>query len=515
MTVSAGPELAGLLADLAAEGAELDALVAALPDADWARPTPAAGWTIAHQIAHLAWTDDVAVLAATDADAFAAALQGGAAAHRDLRRRLAAAEGARLARRSCSPAGATGRTALADALASRARRHEAALVRPADERGVDGHRPADGDLGARAGRRRRARRRRAGPPPGCGTSRTSACAPATSPTSPTTGRRRPSRSASSSPRPTGRSGPGGRGRRAAGHRPGAGLLPAGHPAPAPRRPGAGRRGRRRRRVARHRPGLRRPARRQGRPTRGTPSDGAERRSERAERRRRPEPAPSGSATPPGFYGDRFAAMREMLDGGELDVLTGDYLAELTMLILGRDRLKDANLGYAKTFLRQLETSLGTALDSGVRIVANAGGLNPAGLAAAVRELADRLGLDAQVAHVEGDDLRERADELGARVPAGRQRLPRRLGHRRVPERRRRRRGHRPGHRRLAGGRAGRRALRLGPHRLRRAGRRRRRRARDRVRHAGHRRQLLVLHRDRRPAPAPASRSPRCTPTARR
>ena len=73
-------------------------------------------------------------------------------------------------------------------------------------------------------------------------------------------------------------------------------------------------------------------------------------------------------------------MHEMLTGGELDVLTGDYLAELTMLILGRDRLKDPTLGYAKTFLRQLETSLGEALERGVTIVANAGGLNPAGLA---------------------------------------------------------------------------------------------------------------------------------------
>ena len=118
----------------------------------------------------------------------------------------------------------------------------------------------------------------------------------------------------------------------------------------------------------------------------------------------------------GFYGDRFTAMREMLTGGDLDVLTGDYLAELTMLILGRDRLKDANLGYAKTFLRQLEDGLGLALERGVKIVANAGGLNPAGLAAAVRELADRLGLDVNVAHVEGDDLRERAEEFGFGQP---------------------------------------------------------------------------------------------------
>ncbi|MEU1330050.1 acyclic terpene utilization AtuA family protein [Streptomyces sp. NPDC005865] len=126
----------------------------------------------------------------------------------------------------------------------------------------------------------------------------------------------------------------------------------------------------------------------------------------------PRPAPPlriGNAS--GFYGDRFGALREMLTGGPLDVLTGDYLAELTLLILGRDRLKDPARGYAKTFLRQLEECLGLARERGVRIVANAGGLNPAGLADAVRELAHRLGLgEVRVAHVEGDDL-------GARFPA--------------------------------------------------------------------------------------------------
>jgi hypothetical protein len=113
----------------------------------------------------------------------------------------------------------------------------------------------------------------------------------------------------------------------------------------------------------------------------------------------------------GFYGDRFAAMREMLEGGDLDVLTGDYLAELTMLILFRTRLKDPNGGYATTFVRQLEDCLGLAWEKGVRIVANAGGLNPAGCAAAVRELAQRLGLAIKVAHVEGDDVLPRLPEL--------------------------------------------------------------------------------------------------------
>lgn len=109
----------------------------------------------------------------------------------------------------------------------------------------------------------------------------------------------------------------------------------------------------------------------------------------------------------GFYGDRADALREMLTDGDLDVLTGDYLAELTMLILGRDRLKDPSAGYARTFPRQLEECLGLARERGVRIVTNAGGLNPAGLADALRTLAERLGVPVRVAHVEGDDLGHR------------------------------------------------------------------------------------------------------------
>ncbi|MFJ3585903.1 acyclic terpene utilization AtuA family protein [Streptomyces sp. NPDC090127] len=130
----------------------------------------------------------------------------------------------------------------------------------------------------------------------------------------------------------------------------------------------------------------------------------------------------------GFYGDRFDAVREMLTGGagagggagggagagagaggpaegaSLDVLTGDYLAELTMLILGRDLLKDPGGGYAKTFLRQMEDGLGLAHERGVRIVTNAGGLHPAGLAEALDRLAGRLGLPTRVGYVEGDRL---------------------------------------------------------------------------------------------------------------
>ncbi|WP_019633478.1 acyclic terpene utilization AtuA family protein [Actinomadura atramentaria] len=127
-----------------------------------------------------------------------------------------------------------------------------------------------------------------------------------------------------------------------------------------------------------------------------------------------QPLRIGNAS--GFYGDRFSAVREMLEGGPLDVLTGDYLAELTMLILGRGKLKDPDAGYATTFLRQLEETLGLAADRGVTIVANAGGLNPRGLAARLRELAERLGVAVRVAHVEGDDLLPRAADLGLASP---------------------------------------------------------------------------------------------------
>ncbi|RJL32478.1 acyclic terpene utilization AtuA family protein [Bailinhaonella thermotolerans] len=115
-----------------------------------------------------------------------------------------------------------------------------------------------------------------------------------------------------------------------------------------------------------------------------------------------EPLRIGNAS--GFYGDRLSAVREMLEGGPLDVLTGDYLAELTMLILGRARLKNPMYGYASTFARQMEDCLGLAHERGVKIVTNAGGLNPAGLAAVLRDMADRFGIAVRIAHVEGDDL---------------------------------------------------------------------------------------------------------------
>ncbi len=106
----------------------------------------------------------------------------------------------------------------------------------------------------------------------------------------------------------------------------------------------------------------------------------------------------------GFYGDRLSAAREMVAGGPIDVLTGDYLAELTMMILFKDRMKNPESGFARTFLRQMEEVLASCVQRGIKVVVNAGGLNPAGLAQEMRKLASNLGVSAKIAHVEGDDL---------------------------------------------------------------------------------------------------------------
>ncbi len=113
----------------------------------------------------------------------------------------------------------------------------------------------------------------------------------------------------------------------------------------------------------------------------------------------------------GFYGDRLSAAREMTEGGPIDVLTGDWLAELTMLILARGRTR--GVGYARTFVTQMEEVMGTCLDRDIKVVSNAGGLDPRACAEAVAEVADRLGLAPTIAYVTGDDLLDRVADLVA------------------------------------------------------------------------------------------------------
>ena len=113
----------------------------------------------------------------------------------------------------------------------------------------------------------------------------------------------------------------------------------------------------------------------------------------------------------GFYGDRLSAAREMVEDGPIDALTGDWLAELTMLILSRTQAKRPGGGYARTFVTQMEHVMGTCLDRGIKVVSNAGGLDPGGCADAVQQVADKLGLSPTIAYVRGDDLLGRLPEL--------------------------------------------------------------------------------------------------------
>ena len=114
----------------------------------------------------------------------------------------------------------------------------------------------------------------------------------------------------------------------------------------------------------------------------------------------------------GFYGDKLSVARDMIEGGPIDVLTGDYLAELTMTILYNQRLKRGEQhGYVGTFLKQFREIAKSAQEKNIKIVTNAGGLNPSSMAESVKEIIDELNLDLKVAHIEGDDLMPRIDEL--------------------------------------------------------------------------------------------------------
>lgn len=113
----------------------------------------------------------------------------------------------------------------------------------------------------------------------------------------------------------------------------------------------------------------------------------------------------------GFYGDKLSAAREMVEGGPIDVLTGDYLAELTMAILYSQKMQRDTGGYVGTFLKQVREVLQPCMEKNIKIVSNAGGLNPSAMAAAVDEIARELDLDVKVAYIDGDDLIPRMAEL--------------------------------------------------------------------------------------------------------
>ncbi|MCP4746018.1 MAG: DUF1446 domain-containing protein [Desulfobacteraceae bacterium] len=113
----------------------------------------------------------------------------------------------------------------------------------------------------------------------------------------------------------------------------------------------------------------------------------------------------------GFFGDRLSAARQMVEDGPIDILTGDYLAELTMAILHGKRSKDPQAGYVDTFLVQMKHVMALCLEKGIKVVSNAGGLNPAGLADQLKKLAAGLGLNPKIAYIQGDDLMDRLGPL--------------------------------------------------------------------------------------------------------
>lgn len=113
----------------------------------------------------------------------------------------------------------------------------------------------------------------------------------------------------------------------------------------------------------------------------------------------------------GFYGDRLSAAKEMVDDGPIDVLTGDYLAELTMSILYSKKAKDPTGGYVGTFLKQVKDVLSDCIAKDIKIVTNAGGLNPKAMAEAIEGIAAELGVEAKIAYIDGDDVLPRLAEL--------------------------------------------------------------------------------------------------------
>jgi len=124
-----------------------------------------------------------------------------------------------------------------------------------------------------------------------------------------------------------------------------------------------------------------------------------------------DPRPLRIANCSGFHGDRRSAAREMVFGGAIDVLTGDWLAELTMLILARQQERRPDSGYAQTFVDQMAEVLAECIDRGIKVVSNAGGQNPAGCADAIADICRQQGIEATVAWVEGDNLAGRLDAI--------------------------------------------------------------------------------------------------------
>lgn len=114
----------------------------------------------------------------------------------------------------------------------------------------------------------------------------------------------------------------------------------------------------------------------------------------------------------GFFGDRMSALADVAAEPDIDVISGDYLAEVTMLVLAKRRARNPDEGYARSFLAQFAPAVPTIAERGIKVVTNAGGLNPVGMADAIRKLLAEAGHPLKVAVVRGDDISDRLDDLG-------------------------------------------------------------------------------------------------------
>ena len=114
----------------------------------------------------------------------------------------------------------------------------------------------------------------------------------------------------------------------------------------------------------------------------------------------------------GFYGDKLSAAKDLVDGGPIDVLTGDYLAELTMAILfGQKMQRGEDKGYVGTFLKQINQIAKSCMEKNIKIVSNAGGLNPKSMANEIEKILKQQSINMKVAYIDGDDLMPIIPEL--------------------------------------------------------------------------------------------------------
>lgn len=118
----------------------------------------------------------------------------------------------------------------------------------------------------------------------------------------------------------------------------------------------------------------------------------------------------------GFWGDSVDGLRQLVEAGNLDFLVGDYLSEVTMSLLARARMKDPDAGYTPDFVEAVAPMLPSIVRQGIRIVVNAGGINPHGCRVALEKAAHEAGLSLKVAVVEGDDLMPRLEQIRDTAP---------------------------------------------------------------------------------------------------